>query len=336
MEQRRIGTDGPQVGSIGLGCMGMSFAYGPRDDEESARTLLRALDLGVTLFDTADMYGSGHNEELIGKVLGARRSDYTLATKFGFRAPAGGPRTPRRPASASTPHRSTSHRPATRSLARLGTDHIDLYYAHRRNPQVPIEDTVGAMAASSPPVKSATSGCPKSTPDTLRAAHAVHPIAAVQMEYSLFSRDVEDNGMLAACRDLGVALVAYSPIGRGLLTGAVTNLDSLDAEDFRRTVPRFNDRENLAANLALVDVVRRYRRRARRHRRPGRARLVAGPDPLVIPIPGTKRVKYLDENVAADAVKLTDADLAALEEALPPGAAAGERYAESGMRLVGK
>ena len=336
MEQRRIGTDGPPVGSIGLGCMGMSFAYGPRDDEESARTLLRALDVGVTLFDTADMYGSGHNEELIGKVLGARRRDYTLATKFGFRAPAGGP------ANSATPGISIDTSPeyvaqaCDGSLARLGTDHIDLYYAHRRNPQVPIEDTVGAMAALVTAGKVGHLGLSEVSADTLRAAHAVHPIAAVQMEYSLFSRDVEDNGMLAACRDLGVALVAYSPIGRGLLTGAVTNLDSLDAEDFRRTVPRFNDRENLAANLALVDVVRRV---AAAHG--GTAAQVAlawllARDPLVIPIPGTKRVKYLDENVAADAVKLTDADLAALEEALPPGAAAGERYAESGMRLVGK
>ena len=237
------------------------------------------------------MYGSGHNERLIGRVLGTRRNEYTLATKFGFRAPGAGP------ANSATPGISIDTSPqyvreaCDASLARLGTDHIDLYYAHRRNPQVPIEDTVTAMAGLVTDGKVRYLGLSEVNPDTLRAAHAVHPIAAVQMEYSLFTRDVEDNGMLAACRDLGVALVAYSPIGRGLLTGTVTNLDSLEADDFRRTVPRFNDEENLTANLALVAVVAGIA--AAHGATPGQVALawLLSRDPLVIPIPGTKPVK---------------------------------------------
>lgn len=336
MKQRRLGMTGPLVSEIGLGCMGMSSAYGERDDDESARTLLRALDLGVDFLDTADIYGNGDNERLIGRVLGVRRDEFTLATKFGFRAPGEGS------ATSATPGMRVDTSPAyvreacDESLRRLGFDHIDLYYAHRRDPAVPIEDTVAAMAGLVREGKVRHLGLSEVSPATLRAAHAVHRIAAVQMEYSMFTRDVETRGgMLDTCRELGVAVVAYSPVGRGLLTGAVTDVDSLAADDFRRVVPRFSG-DNLAANLRLVDAVKAVA--AELGITPAQAALawLLTRDELVVPIPGTKRVAYLEENVAAAYVQLTADQVARLDQAVPASAVSGDRYAESGMRLIGK
>jgi aryl-alcohol dehydrogenase-like predicted oxidoreductase len=333
MKSRQLGTNGPLVAEIGLGCMGMSFAYGPRDDEESARTLHTALDLGVSLLDTADMYGMGHNETLIGSVLGGRRDEFTIATKFGFRTRADGPATSSSPGTYIDTSPEYVSAACDASLQRLGFEKIDLYYAHRRSPEVPIEDTVGAMAALVAAGKVGHLGLSEVSPATLRAAHAVHPIAAVQMEYSLFTRDVEDE-MLATCRDLGVALVAYSPVGRGMLTGAVRDVSALAADDFRRTVPRFADEANFAANLALTDAVNAVA--AELGVTPAQAALawLLAQDPLVIPIPGTKRISYLQENVTAASIALSPEQVAAIGAAAPSSAVAGDRYTPQGMRTV--
>jgi aryl-alcohol dehydrogenase-like predicted oxidoreductase len=318
--------------------MGMSSAYGPHDDEGSARTLRRALELGVNFLDTADVYGDGDNERLIGRVLAGRRHEYTLATKFGLRAPnrgEGGPTMSTTPGVRVDTSPAYVREACEASLRRLATDHIDLYYAHRRDPAVPIEDTVAAMAALVQEGKVRHLGLSEISPQTLRAAHAVHPIAAVQMEYSLFTRDVEaPAGMLDTCRELGVALVAYSPVGRGLLTGAVTDMAALAPDDFRRSVPRFND-DNLAENLRLVDSVKQVA--AELNATPAQAALawLLTRDELVIPIPGTKRVKYLEENTDAAYLRLTGDQVARLDQAVPADAVAGQRYADSGMRLLG-
>jgi aryl-alcohol dehydrogenase-like predicted oxidoreductase len=334
MESRRLGNGGPEVSEIGLGCMGMSFAYGPRDDEESARTLNRALDLGISFLDTADMYGLGHNEELIGRVLKGRRDEFVLATKFGFRLrESGGQLRADSPDTYIDTSPGYVHRAAEASLRRLGFDVIDLYYAHRRDPQVPIEDTVGAMAELVTEGKVRLLGLSEVSPKTLRAAYAVHPIAALQVEYSLFTRDPEAE-LLDTCKELGVALVAYSPMGRGMLTGAVTSTAELAPDDFRRIAPRFSA-ENLAANLRLVEAVKRVA--AEIGATPAQAALawLLAKDETVIPIPGTKRVPYLEENVAATDVRLTPEQVAALDAAVPAEAVAGQRYAERAMGLVG-
>ncbi|MEV4416273.1 aldo/keto reductase [Catellatospora sp. NPDC049609] len=327
---RRIGRDGPEVSAIGLGCMGMSFAYGQRDDEGSAATLRRALDIGVTHLDTADMYGFGHNEELIGRVLGDRRDEYVLATKFANRGEVDARgEVVRRWVDSSA---AWARQALEDSLRRLRTDRIDLYYMHRRSPDVPIEETVGAMADFVKQGKVRYLGLSEISPATLRAAHAVHPITAVQMEYSLFTRFVEDE-MLATCRELGVGLVAYSPVGRGWLTGKITSPEDLAADDFRRTVPRFAQ-ENFAHNMALVDEVRKVADEV--GATPAQAALAwllsRGDD--VLPIPGTKRVPYLEENTAAADLHLSPDQLRRLTDAVPPGAVAGERYAPSGMSTV--
>jgi aryl-alcohol dehydrogenase-like predicted oxidoreductase len=314
--------------------MGMSFAYGPGDDEESARTLHEALDLGVSLFDTADMYGMGHNEQLIGHVLRGRRDEFRIATKFGFRAPeGGGSATSATPGVRIDTSAAYVHAACDASLSRLGFDHIDLYYAHRRSPEVPIEETVGAMAELVASGKVGHLGLSEVSASTLRAAHAVHPIAAVQMEYSLFTRDVEAD-MLDACRELGVALVAYSPVGRGMLTGTVTDVNALAADDFRRTVPRFNA-ANFDANLALTQAVQQVATEL--GVTPAQAALawLLAQGDMVIPIPGTKRVTYLRENVSASDVRLTEDQVAQLDAAAPVGSVAGDRYTEAGMRMVG-
>lgn len=328
--KRRIGSDGPEVSAIGLGCMGMSFAYGQRDDEGSAATLRRALDIGVTHFDTADMYGYGHNEELIGRTIGDRRDEYVLATKFANRGELDAQGNLVRRWVDSSPQ--WAREALEDSLRRLRTDRIDLYYMHRRSPDVPIEDTVAAMADF---VKQGTVrfiGLSEVSPATLRAAHAVHPITAVQMEYSLFTRFVEDE-MLATCRELGVGLVAYSPVGRGWLTGKITSPADLAADDFRRTVPRFAE-ENFAHNMALVQAVREVADEL--GATPAQAALAwllaQGDD--VLPIPGTKRVPYLEENMAAADLVLTPDQLRRLTAAVPPDAVAGERYAPAGMSTV--
>lgn len=332
MKQRRIGATGPEVSAVGLGCMGMSFAYGTRDDAESTRTLHRALDLGVNHLDTADMYGRGNNEQLLGPVVRARRDEVFLATKFGHRA-AGDTVSANLPARYVDSSADWARQACDASLSRLGVDTIDLYYLHRRNPETPIEETVGAMAGLVDAGKVRLVGLSEVSPATLRAAHAVHPITAVQMEYSLFSRDVERE-MLATCRELGAALVAYSPVGRGLLTGAITSRDQLGTDDFRARAPRFAE-ENLDVNLDLVAEVRAVA--VEIGCSPAQAALAwllaQGDD--ILPIPGTKRVRYLEENAAAADITLSAEQVARLAAAVPPEAVAGERYPEASMRLVG-
>ncbi len=300
------------VSALGLGCMGMSFAYGTPDRVEAVATLHRALDLGVTFLDTADMYGAGANEELLATVLADRRDEVTLATKFGILTgengyPNGVDGSPE-----------YAHRACDASLRRLGVDHIDLYYLHRPDPAVPIEETVGAMAELVAAGKVRHLGLSESSADTIRRAAAVHPIAAVQSEWSVFSRDIE-RAVLPMCRELGIGVVPYSPLGRGLLTGALPTAFADD--DFRRTLPRFQQ-ENLERNLETVEAVREIA--AAHGATAGQVALAwllaQGGD--VAPIPGTKRVRYLEENVGALDVALTPADLARLD-ALEP---AGDRY----------
>jgi aryl-alcohol dehydrogenase-like predicted oxidoreductase len=332
VKRHKLGAAGPEVSAIGLGCMGMSFAYGERDDAESTRTLHRALDLGVNHFDTADIYGLGHNEELVGEVVAQRRDEVVLATKFGNRPPeetAGSAVQWRVDTSAAWVREACDA-----SLRRLGIDTIDLYYAHRRNPATPIEETVGAMAELVAAGKVRHLGLSEVSPATVRAAHVVHPLAAVQLEYSLFTRDVVEGEMLATCRELGIAVVAYSPMGRGLLTGTVTSRSELSANDYRRTAPRFSD-ENLARNLPLVEAVGAVADEI--GCTPAQAALawVLAQGEDVLPIPGTKRVRYLEENLAAADLALTDDQLARLAAAAPAGAVAGERYPEQALRAVG-
>jgi aryl-alcohol dehydrogenase-like predicted oxidoreductase len=334
VKQRRLGSTGPEVGAIGLGCMGMSHAYGQPDDAESTRTLHRAIDLGVNHFDTADIYGFGSNEELVGKVVAQRRDEVVLATKFGNRRP-DDPDALARAQYVVDTSAAWAKAACDASLRRLGIDTIDLYYVHRRNPATPIEETVGAMAELVAAGKVRQLGLSEVSPATLRAAHAVHPIAAVQLEYSLFTRDVVEGEMLATCRELGVAVVAYSPVGRGLLTGTVTSRDALAANDYRRNTPRFTD-ENLARNLPLVEAVREVA--AEIGCTPAQAALAwllaQGED--ILPIPGTKRVRYLEENAAAAALQLSDDQLARLSDAAPPDAVAGARYPAHALRAVGR
>ncbi|MCW2245759.1 aryl-alcohol dehydrogenase-like predicted oxidoreductase [Azospirillum fermentarium] len=323
LERRALGG-GLAVSAIGLGCMGMSEFYGPTDDEQSLAVLARALDLGVTHFDTADMYGSGHNERLLARFLAGRRDGVVVATKFGI------VRKPGDYARSLDTSPAYVRRACEESLARLGVDTIDLYYAHRLNRDVPVEDTVGAMADLVREGKVRALGLCEVSAATLRRAHAVHPIAAVQSEYSLWTRDVEDH-VLPACRELGVSLVAYAPLGRGMLTGTVTSAGQLAENDFRRLSPRFQD-GNLDANLALVEAVKRLA--AAKGCTPGQVALAwllaQGPD--ILPIPGTKRIAYLEENVGGASVSLGADEVAALSAALPRGAAAGDRYPAEGMK----
>ncbi|TDB82662.1 aldo/keto reductase [Micromonospora sp. KC721] len=333
MIRRRMGAGGPEVSAIGLGCMGMSFGYAGRDDAESTRTLHRALDLGVDHLDTADMYGAGANERLLAPVVQARRDEVFLATKFGNRFRGDGSGGTSAPGAYVDSSAAWAREACDASLDRLGVDRIDLYYLHRRDPATPIEETVDAMADLVRAGKVRLLGLSEISPATLRAAHAVHPIAAVQMEYSLFTREVEGE-MLDTCRELGVALVAYSPVGRGLLTGAITGRDQLAADDWRAGVPRFAE-GNIEANLRLVAAVREVAGEI--GCTPAQAALAwllaQGED--VLPIPGTKRVRWLEENVAAADLRLTDEQQARLRAAVPAEAIAGERYPEAGMRTVG-
>ena len=329
MQQRRLGREGPTVGAIGLGCMGMSAFYAGRDDGESRATLRQALERGVTLIDTADMYGNGENETLVGEVIraeGARRDDVVLATKFGNTWNERGER-------GSVNGRPDYVRTACdASLRRLGLDRIDLYYQHRVDPTVPIEDTVGAMAELVRAGKVRYLGLSEAGPDTIRRAQVVHPIAALQTEYSLWSRDPE-TGILAVTRELGIGFVPYSPLGRGFLTGQIKSADDLDPDDWRRQNPRFQG-ENFDRNLALVDEIRALAEQ--KGVTPGQLALawVLAQGPDIVPIPGTKRRVYLDENLGAADVVLTDADRAAIERVVPPGAFAGTRYPEAGMKAV--
>jgi aryl-alcohol dehydrogenase-like predicted oxidoreductase len=327
MTKRILGRHpGLEVSALGLGCMGMSEFYGPGDEEESIATIHAALDAGITLLDTADMYGPFTNEELVGRAIRGRRGQVVLATKFGIVR------------SSSPEERSINGRPeyvraaCEASLARLGVETIDLYYQHRVDPSVPIEDTVGAMAELVQEGKVRHLGLSEAGVATLRRAAAVHPITALQTEYSLWSRDVED-GILAACRDLGIGFVAYSPLGRGFLTGRIRRFEDLAPDDFRRFSPRFQG-ENFQRNLDLVARIEEMA--AEKGCTPSQLALawVLAQGEDVVALFGTKRREYLAENLGALDVELTPADLARLDELAPRGGAAGARYPEAGIRFV--
>jgi len=319
MQKRTLGQ-GLEVSAMGLGCMGMSEFYGRADEGEALRTIHRALELGVDFLDTADMYGPFTNEKLVGRAIADRRDAVVLATKFGNVRGENGERL----GIDGSPE--YVRKACDASLERLGTDHIDLYYQHRVDQTVPIEETVGAMAELVTEGKVRHLGLSEASPDTIRRAHTVHPITALQTEYSLWSRDPEAE-ILATTRELGIGFVPYSPLGRGFLTGRFTRPEDFDEGDFRRNHPRFQG-ENFTRNLDLVDRVREIA--SEKGCAPGQLALAwvlsRGED--VVPIPGTKHVRYLEENVAALDVQLTDDDLARLDDVAPAGAAAGDRYAD--------
>lgn len=322
MNRRQLGDSGPLVAELGLGCMGMSEFYGSRDDAESIRTIHRALELGVTMLDTADMYGSGDNEVLVAKAIVGKRDAVFLATKFGIVRDG-----------ADAKARSISGRPeyvraaCDASLKRLGVDSIDLYYQHRVDVSTPIEETVGAMAELVVAGKVRHLGLSEASAENVRRAAAVHPIAALQNEWSLWSRDLESNGQLVAARDCGIAIVAYSPLGRGFLTGALRSSADFAADDFRAHSPRFQG-ENFAKNLALVTRVRELA--ANKGCTAGQLALawLLAQDTNVVPIPGTKRISFLEENVGATTIALNAAELADIDVIFPPDAAVGARYAD--------
>ena len=329
MEQRHLGRSGLQTSALGLGCMGMSEFYGQGDEAESLATIQHALDLGLTFLDTADMYGPYKNEELVGRAIRGRRDEVILATKFGIVRSETDPNV-----------RGVNGRPeyvrtsCEASLRRLGVDVIDLYYQHRVDPETPIEDTIGAMKRLVEEGKIRFIGLSEAGAQTLRRAHAVHPVAALQSEYSLWSRDPEDE-ILSVCRELGIGFVAYSPLGRGFLTGQIKTFEDLAADDYRRHSPRFQG-ENFEKNLELVNRVAEIAKE--KSCTPAQLALawVLAQGSDIVPIPGTKRRKYLEENLRALEVKLTEDDLRQINEVAPKGAAAGTRYPAAMMSAVNR
>jgi aryl-alcohol dehydrogenase-like predicted oxidoreductase len=326
MHTRALGTQGLTVSAIGLGCMGMSQSYGESDEAESTATLELALDLGVTLFDTADVYGPFTNEVLVGRVLAPRRDEVVIATKFGNERRDDGTW------AGVNGRPDYVHACCDASLRRLGTDRIDLYYQHRVDPSVPVEETFGALGELVEAGKVRFLGISEAAPDTIARAHRTHPVSAVQSEYSLFTRDPED-GVLARCRELGIGFVPFSPLGRGMLSGALTSAEQFEPGDFRRGSPRFSEK-NFDANLATV---RRLSELAQdKGVTPAQLALAwvldRGRD--IVPIPGTKRRRYLEENVDALEIELSDEDRAVIEDIAPVGVAAGDRYAPDQMRRV--
>lgn len=328
MKKRKLGNSSLEVSAVGLGCMGMSEFYGSVSESESHRVIDRALELGIDFFDTSDIYGPFTNEKLVGRAFANRRDQAVIATKFGilrgedgsFRGINGKPEYVRSACEA--------------SLRRLGVDTIDLYYQHRVDSKTPIEDTVGAMADLIKEGKVRYLGLSEAAPETIRRAHAVHPITALQTEYSLWSRDPEDE-LLALCAELGIAFVAYSPLGRGFLSGKIRSLDDLAADDYRRHSPRFQE-ENFQKNLALVDKVQQLAERRGCSAAQLALSWLLAQDENIVPIPGTTKVSRLEEDAAAVDIELTPEELAAIEELAPRGVAVGDRYDARGMRAVNK